>query len=644
MNIIYRINILITILCLAACTDGKERKTGEGKHIGNLYVSGAQPAAGDEIRLRYQDNPRDTSRTETTVNYIVGKKIYASDIDMTTDSLGVMKGQIRIPDTAQAISFNFRKHGIYDNNRKRGYILPVYDKNGTYVPGAAAAIASYVTLYGERYGIRMEADSVIALLEADLRNYPRLKSTYMVTYARLLAEKDRKAGTDYAMKQVQAYQNKESLDYQDYDNLYRLYALLNIGKEQLDSLRTLIMDKFPSSQLSLFKYKSRFFKASSIAGKLAILNELDSMHVRDEDTRDYMVMQIAESYAREGNWTKFMEYGSMVRNKLSQAQLYNSNAWTLANTGKDLERSAGLSRKSIAIIKEDEMTLASRPGYLSRKQYAHELEVNRANFMDTYAYILYRKGDIRRALDVQEQVVAMYTGQEQNAHHIQYLMETGDFVRAREFSEKYIEEQQAGDQIRTYLEEAYRKTENTDKGYERYLAGIEARARKHGMKEFRYHMTEENAPDFSLMDMEGNTVSLKSMKGKIVILDFWATWCGPCKESFPGMEKAVAHYRDNSDVVFLFVNTFEAEKNRKERAEAFIAQHRYPFRVLYDTGKKNGATATSYGVTGIPTKIVIGPRGKIRFRMVGYDGDIARMMEEIGYAVDILEKQKSKAS
>lgn len=129
------------------------------------------------------------------------------------------------------------------------------------------------------------------------------------------------------------------------------------------------------------------------------------------------------------------------------------------------------------------------------------------------------------------------------------------------------------------------------------------------------------APDFELTDLNGKRVSLQSLKGKTIIIDFWATWCIPCVGSFPGMQKAVEYYKGDSSVVFLFVHSYDKGPTAMEDAKKIIQSKNYTFDVYMDFKDKStgqSPVAALFNVTMLPTKLVIDQKGIIRFRNSGY--------------------------
>jgi thiol-disulfide isomerase/thioredoxin len=143
------------------------------------------------------------------------------------------------------------------------------------------------------------------------------------------------------------------------------------------------------------------------------------------------------------------------------------------------------------------------------------------------------------------------------------------------------------------------------------------------------------ASDFTLNDLDGQPVTLSKLRGKTVILDFWATWCGPCLASFPTLKIAVEKYAKEKDVVFLFVNAWENAKDKKKNAADFITKNNYPFRVLLDDKDK---VITAFEVSGIPTKFIIDKRGNIRFESVGFNDNTEEMLKEIDLMIEMARK------
>ncbi len=191
---------------------------------------------------------------------------------------------------------------------------------------------------------------------------------------------------------------------------------------------------------------------------------------------------------------------------------------------------------------------------------------------------------------------------------------------------------------RELLHEIWNEAYGSDKGFEAYYQEQLAFIRKEKENGIRDRMLSYKAPDFELMDLNGNTVSLKDLHGKVVFLDFWATWCGPCLASFPTMQRVLDKYKSNKDVVFLFVNTMEKSMDgnqRKEKIVQILKKNKLNFQVLLDQ-QVNGKydLVNRFKVSGIPAQFVIDKKGQVRFALKGFDGSSDGLIQEIDLLVE----------
>ncbi len=132
------------------------------------------------------------------------------------------------------------------------------------------------------------------------------------------------------------------------------------------------------------------------------------------------------------------------------------------------------------------------------------------------------------------------------------------------------------------------------------------------------------APSFKLPDLDGHSVSLEDFRGKIVMLDFWATWCGPCRLTMPVLEKLQKEY--SKDLVLLAVNLGE----EPESVRSYVKAQNITSTVLLD---QDGNVGQAYQSESIPMQVVIDKKGVVRRVTVGYS---SRLADQLRSAIEDL--------
>ncbi len=122
------------------------------------------------------------------------------------------------------------------------------------------------------------------------------------------------------------------------------------------------------------------------------------------------------------------------------------------------------------------------------------------------------------------------------------------------------------------------------------------------------------AINFKVYDKDNNEINLNDYKGKPIVINFWASWCGPCKMEMPDFDEIYKQEKDN--VVFLMVNATDGIQETKENALEFVEKEKYSFPIYFDTTQE---AVYNYKITGFPTTIFIDKNFNI---VIAYQGMI----------------------
>jgi len=415
------------------------------------------------------------------------------------------------------------------------------------------------------------------------------------------------------------------------------YYNFNRNQKKAEEVVGIAVHRFPKGELAGIMATNAIYSENDAVKQENMSREFkQNFPTVKTDMIDYAV---SYSYANLKNTPKTIEYLAKISDPSFRPGAVGIIAGELMKY--DLPTAEKVVKAELAKAKE----LAEDTAYISNRKKEDVLYNPQKTYytmLMLYGDMLTKKQDYKSAL-VYTKEVFDNSPQKTDALNKKYyflLSKNGQYQEAFPELEKMVASGQSDEATKTELKIAYGKM-YPGKNVDQYMASFGSALDKKYQEEAAKLIVKETSPNFTVTDINGKQVSLADFKGKTIVLDFWATWCGPCKASFPAMQRLVNKYKKDDLVKFLFIHTWERSVSPKQDAVTYLKDNNFNMDLYMDVKDKvtkANPAVSAFKVNGIPAKFVIDGAGNIRFKLTGFSGGDDAAVAEVSAMIEMTKK------
>jgi peroxiredoxin len=397
-----------------------------------------------------------------------------------------------------------------------------------------------------------------------------------------------------------------------------------------DSLRSIVISGNPKGKVAAAARMREFSKEQDPHKKTNLLEKYLSDFPQKEDELLANQRQLLLGFVQVGQYEK--GYALLKSSPKLDVGLYRNVSSPMIEKGVTIDKAVEWLGEGVEIARKGRED--ARPPYVAKADWKRFQANTLAELLAARGVGLSKLGRNKEAEEVLEEAYGMKNGEDVvvNENLINVYVANSKFKEAEKLGLDCLRKAKSNLKIVEKFKIAFKSQHGSLASYDKTVQSAKMEEETSRMNS----AINKPAPDFSLKDMNGAIVKLSGLRGKVVVLNFWATWSSSGKASLAHLQKAYEVYRDYRNVAFVSISTGESltGSQREAAVKKVMEEGKLTFPVLYDAGKE---TIQTYEAEGIPTMFVIDRDGRIQFKSVGFvNGD--EMVNELRTQVDVLLK------
>jgi thiol-disulfide isomerase/thioredoxin/tetratricopeptide (TPR) repeat protein len=596
-----------------------------------------KPKAGDNVIITYNasiDKATLKNAKEMTLYVMIfgsekGQRVIEQQM---TNNNNNWTASFKLDDASENLLVYFFDDGTNkEYNDGEAWLSMIYNAKNLPVKGAYSSQASLYSNSGFMdFKINKSKEKSLEFLNREIAANPGYVPAYNSKWNTMMRDKPGDETIAIIKKELDKVYSLNKTDEKMVFRLLNWFEKTN-QKAKADEIRTSILKKNPKGYMAQMSRIDAIYDENDPSKQIEMCKQiLTDFPDLDQQNKDYMNSAIFSAFVEKKDYeTAANLLGTFITKNSGQ---YNNLAWPLIEKGEQLEKAVKWANEGMKLAENPD--ISEKPSYWLTKTWKMQNEQSLGMISDTYAFGLYQLGYTIAAEKSYEKAYSVLKGSDEdvNARFVECLVNNGNYSKAVEVSEECMIKEKSNSNLIKQYKTAWLKLNRNESEFDSKITNLSNKAKEETFAKLKKEMVNKPAIDFSLKSLDGSTVKLSDLKGKIVVIDFWATWCGPCKASFPALQKITDKYKSNPNIVILTLDTWEQVKGdeRTAKVKEFIESNKYTFTVLFDED-----FVSKYEVSGIPTKFIVDRYGKIQFKTIGFGGE-AKMLTEMEAQFEIL--------